>query len=361
MRIVRRVRADIGVLALTLASAGALATSGCVQPFDGSNVQIDFGTGVQANAAPGEPVQPDQPPANTHFVLYGAKLVYQLDADGHKVLDGGGDPVILQSFLFEVQRFQIKRAIDNASPCFIDLENTRFPGVHVTQYAAALRAATGITDPYAPGQDPDDVIDVLTAERRMFNLPRIQSDLRAVVSHTDYRYPAVGTQCLTEAGVDRMLIPPAISALTDQPCIDPESDALRLKLCEAAWSANPTYFEGSDKVFTLPLNGDFFGMVTGRNPINDGFVGGSGFFVPTNLVGLDAYLLNWQYDDLDHNGAPDVPAGEPSSPTGFVYMQGTPVQVTRGTLTVSLRHPTNSRITATMVIFPNLGSDDIHF
>ncbi len=348
MRIVRRVRADAGVLALVLAAAG------CVEAFDGSNVQIDFNSGVQTNTRPGDTPQPDQPPANTHYVLYGADLVYQRDANNRPVLDVAGQPVILRSFLFEVQRFEIRSAIDRSSPCFIDLERTRFPGIHVTQYAAAVRAATGITDPFLPGQDPDDVTDVLTADRRASNLPLIESALKAVTSYADFRYPAIGTQCANEAGVDRMLIPPAT-------CADPESNALRLERCRLAWAANPEFYEGSDKVFTLPLNGRFFGMVEGMNPINNGFVGGSGFFVDPNLVDLEAYVLNWQYDDLDHDGAPDVPIGSPSSPTGFPYMQGKPVQVTRGTFTVSLRHATNPRITATMAIFPNLGSDDVHF
>ena len=348
MRIVRRVRADVGVLALVLAAAG------CVEAFDGSNVQIDFNSGVQTNTRPGDTPQPDQPPANTHYVLYGADLVYQRDANNRPVLDVAGQPVILRSFLFEVQRFEIRSAIDRTSPCFIDLERTRFPGIHVTQYAAAVRAATGITDPFLPGQDPDDVTDVLTADRRASNLPLIESALKAVTSYADFRYPAIGTQCANEAGVDRMLIPPAT-------CADPESNALRLERCRLAWAANPEFYEGSDKVFTLPLNGRFFGMVEGMNPINNGFVGGSGFFVEPNLVDLEAYVLNWQYDDLDHDGAPDVPIGSPTSPTGFPYMQGKPVQVTRGTFTVSLRHATNPRITATMAICPNLGSDDVHF
>ena len=216
MRIVRRVRADVGVLALVLAAAG------CVEAFDGSNVQIDFNSGVQTNTRPGDTPQPDQPPANTHYVLYGADLVYQRDANNRPVLDVAGQPVILRSFLFEVQRFEIRSAIDRTSPCFIDLERTRFPGIHVTQYAAAVRAATGITDPFLPGQDPDDVTDVLTADRRASNLPLIESALKAVTSYADFRYPAIGTQCANEAGVDRMLIPPAT-------CADPESNDRKLK------------------------------------------------------------------------------------------------------------------------------------
>ncbi len=48
-------------------------------------------------------------------------------------------------------------------------------------------------DPFAPGQNRDDVVDVLTADQRMLNLPQIASALRAVTSHADFRYPGVGT------------------------------------------------------------------------------------------------------------------------------------------------------------------------
>lgn len=348
MRIVRRVRADVGVVALVLAAGG------CVEPFDGSNVQIDFNGGVQPNPRAGDVVQPDQPPINTHYILYGSDLEYDM-VDGHVVLDDAGQPVIKRAYLYEVKRFEISPVIDVTSPCFIDTEESRFPGLHVTQYAAEVRRATGITDPFLPGQNRDDVVDVLTADQRMLNLPQIASALLAVTSHADFRYPGVGTACVNMGG-DPAQLPPIT-------CVDPESNAVRLRLCQQAWAANPEFYEGSDKVFTLPLSGEFFGMVEGSNPINGGFVGGSGFFVPANLVGLEAYAINWQYDDLDHDPEhlPDVPAGSPSSPIGFPYMQGKPEQVTRGTITVALRHATNSRITATMAIFPNLGHDDVHF
>lgn len=335
---------------------GVFCLPACIEPNSGSNVQFDFGEGVQTATVAGVPSEEEQPPEDTYYALWAADYVYRdvNPADGRPDLDMNNEPLVDQAFLFEVQRFEIRSAIDRSSPCFIDLEGTRFPGIHVTQFATAVRAATGITDPFLPGQDPDDVSDVLTADRRASNLPLIESALKSVASYADFRYPAIGTQCANEAGVDRMLIPPAT-------CADPESNTLRLERCRLAWAANPEFYEGSDKVFTLPLNGRFFGMVEGMNPINNGFVGGSGFFVEPNLVDLEAYVLNWQYDDLDHDGAPDVPIGSPSSPTGFPYMQGKPVQVTRGTFTVSLRHATNPRITATMAIFPNLGSDDVHF
>lgn len=352
MRIVRRVRADVIVSFVVAVAAGA-----CVEAFDGSNIQLDLASGVQTNTPPGATPQVDQPPENTHYVLYAVDNVYKTNPDGTPVVDATGAPVIDRAYLFEVKRFAVRPVIDTASPCLIDIEATRFPGIHVTQYAAAVRAQTGITDPFAPNQDYDDVVDVLTADRRVSNLAQLQTTMKAVTSVTDFRYPAIDDVCATDGTSDARLIPPP-------DCTDPASNARRLTLCRALWAANPDWYEGSDKVFTLPLSGAFYGMVEGMNPLNGGFVGGSSFFVDDNLVGLDAYLMNWQYDDLDHDGQPDFPATLPAaerSPTGYVYMQGTPRSVTRGTISVSLAHATNPRITAQMVVFPNLGEDNVNF
>ena len=358
MRIVRRVRADVAVSLLA-----ALGAAACIDAYDGSNVQLDLARGVQVNPRGAEVPEPDQPPANTHYVLYAADAVYRLNADGTPILDASGQPLIDRTYLFNVKEFTIRPAIDTASPCLIDLEDTPFPGIHVTQFAQAVRASTGIADPFNANCGANDtecknkVTDVLNADRRMNNLALFQGALKAVTSFANFRYPAIGTACVGMAGADPLLIPPIT-------CTDLASNAQRLSLCRALWAANPGWYEGSDKVFTLPLSGEFYGMVDGLNPANGGFVGGSSFFVDDNLVDLDAYLVNWQYDDLDHDGQPDYPASLPAdqrSPTGFTYMQGEPRSVARGVVTVPLAHPTNPRITARLAIFPNLGHDDVHF
>jgi hypothetical protein len=57
--------------------------------------------------------------------------------------------------------------IDTGSPCFIEVEDARFPGLHVTMLADKLAEVTGIDDPRnpAPGDDPGDVSDGLDAQR----------------------------------------------------------------------------------------------------------------------------------------------------------------------------------------------------
>ena len=358
MRIVRRVRADVAVM--LLATVGGAA---CVEAFDGSAVQLDLARGVQVNPRGTEVPQPDQPAVNTHFALYAVDAVYKLNADGTPVIDGSGQPVIDRTYLFKQKEFVIRPVIDTASPCLIELEDTRYPGLHVTQVAAQVRADTGIADPFNANCAATDttcnnnVTDVLNADRRVNNLALVQGALKAVTSFANFRYPPIGTACVGMAGADPLLIPPIT-------CTDAASNAQRLSLCRALWKANPDWYEGSDKVFTLPLSGQFFGMVDGSSPVNGGFVGGTSFNVEDNLVGLDAYLMNWQYDDLDHDGQPDFPASVPAeerSETGYTYMQGTPRSVARGVITVPMAHPTNPRITARLVVFPNLGHDDVHF
>lgn len=352
MRMPRRVRADV-VVALALVAP----TAACVEPFRGSNVQMDFAMGVQTNARPGATPQPDQPPGDTHYELYAADLVYQTNPDGSVVIDASGQPKIDRTYLFKVKEFKIRPAIDTSSPCFIDLADTRFPGIHVTQYAAAVRAATGITDPFASGQDREDVIDVLTADRRHDNLDAIEATLKAVTSHANFRYPATSGACAGATGDDPQLIPPPT-------CFDEASNARRLALCQALWDQHPGFYEGSDKVFTLPLSGQFFGMVEGMNPVNNGFVGGSSFFVEDNLITAEAFLLNWQYDDLDNDGAPDFPPSLPvaeRSATGFPYLAGEPERLVRGVLSVPMVHASNPRLSANVAIFYDLDDDDVHF
>lgn len=351
------VAATLGVV------VAALAAGGCVEAFNGSNVQIDFGTGVQTSARSFATRQIDQPPPNTHYELYAADVTYQLAADGQPAVDDQGEPIVLSSIVFKVTEFEISPAIDRSSPCLIDLEDAAHPGLHVTEFANAVKVDTGISDPFVAGQDPDQVTDVLNAMRRVDNLEMIERELRAVTSYNPGRYP-VAEHCPPEDANDL----PAPSCNSDT------ANAQRLRLCRKFWTEHPGFYEGSDKVFTLPLNGRYLGMVSGMNPLNGGSVGGSSMFVDENLIHHDAYILNWQYDDHDATPGPDfhVPDPDPNSPdhglpvvaapSGYLYMSGTPRSITRGVTTVPLRHPLHpSLINADLAILTNLGHDDVHF
>jgi len=352
--------------------AGVLGLAGaCVDPFAGSSINVTLDPGVQAPATAPGPTTGGQPPASTYYAFYAVK--HRRDADGH----------IVGSDMFEVQRFEIRPLITVSSPCLIELEEDRYPGLHVTQVLARLEQDTGITDPDNPpsGTPEGDIVDVLTARERMKVLPLLQGGVKAVVGFSDNLGPGanpefpVAATC-ADATNDPGSIPPP-------DCIDDDANRQRLAVCRAYWEADiarsrqeseahyPTYsegnYEGSDKVYTLPVNGRWHGAVTGSNPKNAGFLGGAQWFAPVPLdpYSVDELTLRWQYKDMDGDGEPDYPAGTldaDKSATGYLYMQGQPsYDYTRGTINVPLAHPAFSAITGEATIFPSLDEDNVHF
>ena len=137
----------------------------------------------------------------------------------------------------------------------------------------------------------------------------------------------------------------------------------RLAICRSYWKEEPTYWEGSDKVYTLPLNGTYYGVVDGTNPKNNGTLSGAQFFCTSRLAHFDTFLMNWQYKDMDGDGEPDYPDGttdEEKSTIGFHYMEGAPVHWTRGTTSISMANRIYN-ITGELNIIDSLGEDDVHF
>jgi hypothetical protein len=345
-----------------------LAATGCLEPFAGSSLQANISGTVAPEGTHESGILFDgsaRPPANTYYTWYAVDEIYQRDAEGKIVRDGDGNPVVETAYVFEVAKFEIKPVVDVSSPCFIELPNTaepNIPGLHATQFMNAMSQRTGITDPLNPPADaPEgDIIDMLGAQRRMGLLGPLATQVKAITSFPDDsagypQYPPVADTCVEDdPGYDRAEIPPPN-------CINEESNALRLELCQAFWDAHPFYYEGSDKVFTLPLNGQFLGVVTGVNPVNQGFLGGSSMFVDPDLSGIDVLMMNYQYKDLDGDGQPDYPAGVEPSELGFHFMSGRPESRTRGVINFSIRHFFISRISAEVAVFPDLDSDDVNF
>src|SRR4029079_10829855 len=113
-------------------------------------------------------------------------------------------------------------------------------------------------------------IDAATAQVRNDNINKLYADATAVKAVSDAStavYPAVDTGC-----TDTSKIP-------NPTCTDEASNKRRLEMCQAFWKANPTYFEGTDRVLTSPLSGTVRGMVEGKNPLGLGsLVGGAQFF-----------------------------------------------------------------------------------
>ncbi|MCB9560381.1 MAG: hypothetical protein H6709_06320 [Kofleriaceae bacterium] len=306
---------------------------GCVEPFSGSHMTIDFSESVPLPARRGTTPTGVQPPADTYFTLYAVDNAY--DSDGN----------VTQSFLFDVQDFELKPLIDLTSPCYIELpsrDEPNFPGLHVSMFLDAVKAKTGIDDPFDPpnGASEGDITDVLDAQVRMANLPDLAADVKAVTSKSTFEYPAAIADCNFSG--DEI---PAPS------CMDEASNAQRLRVCQQLWSEHPEFYEGSDRVFTTPLAGKVFGFVEGTNPINNGFLGGSSLFVDEVLDSFDALTITWKYKDDAMN----------VDPQGTTFLSGTPEHRVRGVINTHLSSTRSAQVFAEIAIFPDLGEDDVHF
>jgi hypothetical protein len=344
---VRRLEGDSTVMRARLVTLCALtAASACVKPYSGSDIQIDFSQATQTAATSTGAQMPNQPAPNTYYILWSSE----------QAKDPNGAPTA--TYLFHVVDFEIDPAINTASPCLIQMDTERFPGLHVTEFANKMSEQTGIVDPLNPpaGASQIDITDVLDAERRVGYLPFIAASVKTITDPSTGAYGPSETTCIEDnPGADQTKFPPA-------KCTGDQSNANRLKLCHEFWSAHPTFFEGSDEVYTAPLNGNFRGMVEGTNPVNGGFLGGSEFVVPDVLT-QNAYFVAWQYKDEDGDGQPDFPASTPAAdkPNGHLYMIGTPGQAARGVFNVPMANPNDPSIAANMAIFADLADDGTHF
>ena len=252
------------------------ALSGCVDGFQGSNIQFDFAQGTPVQAAPGATVKPSQLPANINLRLYAV------------------DESATKNALFEIQRFEIHRVVDLSSPCYIDVgEHVPHPGLHVSQYAKTIQADDMIPDIANPPSSAttQQKIDVATAITRQNNVALLAADtgIAVVSSASSVTYPAMDADC-TGTGI------PAVT------CTDEASNKRRLAQCQKIWASDPQFFEGTDRILVSPLAGTTYGMIDGLNPVNFGPVGGVQFFVPTNLDRFDTYAIYWQFDGMDGTG-----------------------------------------------------------
>jgi hypothetical protein len=298
-----------------------VALVGCVEPFHGSNVQLDLSPIWPAQASPGVAPRATEVPDDVHFTLY----AFQNDGTVGR--------------LFEVQRFEVHHIVDPLSPCFIDVgAHVPFPGLHVTQYAALIEQQTGISDPANPpaGATQQQKIDVATALQRELNVAALASDqgIKVVSSASDYNYDAMAVDC-TSPG-----FPPPM-------CTDTASNARRLQMCQDFWKKDPNYFEGTDRVLTAPLDGVTHGMVDGLDPINLGPVGGASLYVDTDLGGFTDYAIYMQQDGV---------ATDP----GTLLVFGTATMDTRGVMHVKMAG-SGTPLTAEVAIFANLDEDNTTF
>lgn len=339
----------------TFALVCGLLASACVDEFKGANIQVDFGPAVPAQVRGGVAPLPMnlQLPSVTHYRLYGIR----------ETRDNTG--AVLSSTYTELQRFEIHRIVEADSPCFMEPEAARYPGLHASKYEERIKEDTGITDITAPpaAATEEQLIDVATAIQRSENINELTVNpavhppseglkffggLKAVTSASPAQYPAMGTTCAdANPSIDRSLVPPPT-------CTDDESNKIRLEVCNKFWAQNPDFYEGTDRVLTEPLGGTYFGIVTGQSPINDAILGGTQFFVEDPVIDYDAFAVH-----IVPDGTPD---GEMA---GTMLVQGRPSSSTRGVirgqlLPAALNDSTMFLVTP-FAIFSDLGGDDVHF
>jgi hypothetical protein len=318
-----------------LALATSITLAGCVESFGGSNLQIDFSEPTPVPSGTFDPLNPIRPPGDSYFTFY---------ALDHQYSETDPEVIELTRF-YEIQRFEIQPVIRAASPCFIDLEESRYPGLHITQFAEKERERTGITNPLDPpdGVDEGDISDVLTADVRIDNLSDLEGEIKAVVSFSTLVIPDAAAGCVSD-GIGDDDIPAPV-------CMTDEDNAQRLRVCRSHWAEDPNFYQGSDKVFTLPNNGILYGTVEGPNPINQGFVGGATISVDEVLSGFDAFTVNWNYKD----------EGMQTSATGTTFLTGEPESRTRGVINARLQSPFSNAVYAEVGIFSDLGDDNVNF
>lgn len=308
----------------TIVAAAAAALVGCVDGFQGANVELDLSPATPVQAGALAMPQPGELPAAMHFGLYA-------------IQEAG-----MQDQLFEVARFEVHHIVDTSSPCFIDVgDHVPYPGIHVTVFDKRIEQDTGITDPANPpaGASEHDKELVATAQQRMITLAKLvgPGGLVAVTSASASTYPQVAADC---NGPTNQIPPPM--------CMDNASNQRRLALCQQAWKADSALWEGTDRVLTAPLNGSTYGeLLDPMTPITGAPVGGAQIFVDNALVDADAYAIYFQAD-----GA--------TGPGTQLYF-GRPTMPTRGVKHVHMVSPINAALTAELAVFSDLGQDDVHF
>jgi hypothetical protein len=286
----------------------------CVEPFSGSKVEILLRSSI---LLPGDDGTFGRPPSDTHFILYGVR----------------------DDSVFALREFEVRPVIDRSSGCFIEQEGTPFPGLHSTQVERKLRELA-----LADGQVTDtEAGDIATAQKRLALQPALESSVRVIVVH--------------EAGLGKAQIDALQASLPANDAITAEANQDRLSKCRAFFALHPGYYVGTDRSLAIPINGVYFGVVEGRDPRNNGNLGGAAFDVPFNLDDLEALRINWDFNDP----ADPRRAAYDASSIGYHYMSGLPTRRLRGVINYSMRHVDVAQNAGEIAVFTNVGEDEVNF
>ena len=108
--------------------------------------------------------------------------------------------------LFELERFEIHKIADLASPCFIDVgEHVPHPGLHVSQYAKVIGEDVGIPDITNPPANATEAqkIEAATAVQRQANVTLLAGNngIKAITSSSSSSYGAGAADCSDGNGI----------------------------------------------------------------------------------------------------------------------------------------------------------------
>ncbi len=295
-----------------------MGTSGCIDTFDGSYVEVLFASGVPVVGSTEAGAAPD----GTHLELY----------------------IVKDNASFHLSSFEFVPVVDSSHPCFIEtggeipFSHVSAAGLHVSQWLAKSREVyleDGVVD-------DDEAGAIADAEAREVGIGQLEDDVKALVSTP---YGALSDDDLTHADVDALF-----AELPPNDAMDDASNQQRLELCQEFFSLHPDYYVGSDRLMTRPLNGVFYGVADGSDPRTGGFIGGATLIVDANIRDFDAMRVNWQFNDPNDSRAEALG----SSPVGYHFMAGVPETRTRGVVNVSLANSAFSMISAEVAYFSNL-------
>lgn len=322
--------------ALRRVARGVLAfvpvlTAACVEPYDGSKIEMSLNASVHVPGSSG----PGAPPDGTHYEMY--------------AVVGGG--------VFHAINFEIRPIVEQEQICFIEDENAVVPytdqhvhGLHATKWYDKLFEVYN-----ADGTISDDEAGALVdARTRMTNLSLLEGTIKAIVA-THFGPELPGIPPASPQEIEDALAEIETQAPPD--LIDEASNKRRAELCREFFARFPYYYVGADRLITLPLNGRFYGVVDGMDPRNGGFIGGVSLSVDLNLENITALRINWQFDDEND---PRKASYAPSE-IGYHYMAGTPISRTRGVINVPLQNEVHVQISGEAAIFPALHRDEVHF
>ncbi len=319
----RPLRRLLRFISTTAIAVGALSTSGCVDSYHGTWMEFVLG---RETHIPGDTPGAigGRPPSGTHYEFW--------------VVTGGR--------AFYLQSFEVTKQLDPDFPCFIEDAESKFPGLHTTMwYEKNLEDVLSDGNPTEPEgeQELGQIADAFVREERLF---KVSGALKAVVGTDPTVTPAILTALANEVTV--------AAPITET---DAASNARRLAICNAFFAEHPRYYVGQDKVFSLPLNGEFIGMVDGQDPRNSAPVGGAGFAVPVTFEKFDYLWLTWQFNDPQDAR---IPLYGPST-YGYHYMSGVPEHRTRRTINVRMQNEQFPAIGANVAVFPGIDQDNIQF